>query len=425
MYLLLLLAPFLVFAFYFFVLRPKKGKNHSDYFTFLQQGLKNHKRAIPSLVLDLDRLDKNIVQLKSQLIEGAKYRIVVKSLPSLGFIKYLFEKTNSQELMVFHQPFLNIVSKEFGSEVNVLIGKPFPIKTCEYYYSTLDNTNGFNPDKQVQWLVDSLETTKKYIALAEKLNRPMLLNVELDIGLHRGGINSHEALKEILMLINNYKDTVTFSGFMGYDAHVTKIPPFIMSQKEAFKKANDFYGSCIYLIKETFPQLWRENLTFNGAGSPSISLHKNGKSVINDISVGSALVKPTSFDIASLNGYVPSVFIAVPVLKKLAHTQLPSIEKLKKLITFLNPNFAISYYLYGGSWKGTYVSPRGVKENSLFGISTNQVMVTSSKNVDLAVDDFVFIRPYQSEFIFLQFPEILTFRKGEIIGSWDIFNQQI
>jgi hypothetical protein len=60
----------------------------------------------------------------------------------------------------------------------------------------------------------------------------------------------------------------------------------------------DFYNDCKSLVKEKFPKMWSEQLTFNGAGSPTVLLHHERKdSPINDIAAGSLFVKPTDFDI--------------------------------------------------------------------------------------------------------------------------------
>ena len=104
------------------------------------------------------------------------------------------------------------------------------------------------------------------------------------------------------------------------------------SKEKALKKANDFYGKCIDLLKNEFPNLLHEHLIFNGAGSPTVELHQNKNTPLNDISAGSCLVKPTTFDIPTLGKYVPASFIATPILKKMKGTTIPGIEKLKGLL---------------------------------------------------------------------------------------------
>lgn len=389
----------------------------TSYFEKLNDSLKNYERAIPFLIVDLDLVDRNIEIFRNNLKAGAKFRIVVKSLPSPELLSYIMDKMDSHELMIFHQPFLTDLSISLDEKADVLIGKPMPINTASYYYQHLPKTeNNFNPYQQIQWLVDTKSRILEYIELAKQLGQKLRLNLEIDVGLHRGGFDSLSLLTEALELIQSNQEHVTLSGLMGYDPHIVKIPSLLRSQKKSLGTSNGFYTSCKSLIHEKFPTLWNEQLTFNGAGSPTLELHQDASSPLNDIAAGSCFVKPTTFDIPSLSKYVPASFIATPVLKKLSGTTIPGLEKFKALF---KPQ---SFFIYGGYWKAEYVYPFGVKANSLFGESTNQTMVNTPKNVKLEVDDFVFLRPHQSEFVFLQFGKILVTRSGAIIDSWELLS---
>lgn len=387
------------------------------YFKILNKELKNYQRAIPCLLVDLDILDENIAEALSNFRKDASLRVVVKSLPSVQLIEYILEKTHSSKLMVFHQPFLTDLVARLGDKADILLGKPMPIKTAEYFYNNLPQEyNGFNPFTQIQWLVDTKKRIEEYINLAKQLNQKLRLNIEIDVGLHRGGFSSLKSLTKVLSLIENNQNFVEFSGFMGYDPHVVKLPKIIRSQKKALRLANQYYEDCKTLVKNDFPELWNENLTFNGAGSPTLNLHKEQNSPINDIAIGSCFVKPTTFDILSLKNYKPATFIATPVLKTFSNTTLPGLEKVKQIFS------KKSAFIYGGFWKADYYYPIGVKQNNLFGSSTNQTMINVSKNIPLQVDDFVFLRPHQSEFVFLQFGEILPIRNGKIQQPWQLLN---
>lgn len=393
------------------------------YFESLLQELKNQLRAIPFLIIDLDKLDQNIETLNSSIQPDIDFRIVVKSLPSPELINYVMQKTTTKKLMVFHQPFLSHLSKIQDNSIDILLGKPMPIKTAAFYYQTLKTPNGFSPTKQLQWLVDTTPRVEEYILLAKKIKQKLRLNLEIDVGLRRGGFTNLDDLKNAFHLIQSNFGHVEFSGFMGYDPHVVKLPKVIMSKEKALKKANDFYGKCIDLLKNEFPELFHEKLTFNGAGSPTIELHQNKDTYLNDISAGSCLVKPTTFDIPTLEKYIPASFIASPILKKMKGTTIPGIEKIKGLLSFLNKKNRQSYFIYGGFWKADYYYPKGISENELYGSSTNQTMINSSAKKELQVDDFIFLRPHQSEFVFLQFGKILTLRSGKVNGAFSLLSQ--
>lgn len=390
------------------------------YFQQLNQVLRNYQRAVPFLLIDLDQLDQNIATLQANLNPEAKFRIVVKSLPCLDLIEHVMQRAGTHQVMVFHQPFLTDLVSRFSEKENVLLGKPMPIKTATYFYKNLPSiTNGFNPFRQVQWLVDTEQRILEYLGLAKKLGQRLRLNLEIDVGLHRGGFVNEKQLTAALKLIAEHQEALSFSGLMGYDAHVTKLPRMIRSPEKTLQIANRFYEECKTIIRRDFPDLWNNELTFNGAGSPTISLHKNN-SPLNDLSAGSCLVKPTTFDIPTLADYNPATYIATPILKSFAGTTLPVLEKMKGLLNLIHPSNRQSYFIYGGFWKADYFYPKGIRENALFGASTNQTMLNAPKTVKLAIDDFVFLRPRQSEFVFLQFGKILVISKGEIIGEWEV-----
>lgn len=395
------------------------------YFKNLNSELKNYQRAIPCLLVDLDILDENIRFAQSNLRANTNLRIVVKSLPSVELIEYILQKTATNKLMVFHQPFLSDLVNRLDDKKDVLIGKPMPIKTAQYFYNNLPQQDkGFNSYSQIQWLVDTEKRIEEYINLAKNINQKLRLNIEIDVGLHRGGFSSLITLKKGLQLIKENNKYVEFSGFMGYDPHVVKLPRIIRSQEKASQLANQFYKKCKDVIKNDFPTLWKENLTFNGAGSPTLNLHKSKESPINDISIGSCFVKPSTFDIPSLQEYHPATFIATPVLKRFKNTTIPGIERFKSILNFISSINKQSYFIYGGFWKADYYYPKKIKENDLFGHSTNQTMINSPKNAILKIDDFVFLRPHQSEFVFLQFGEILPVRNRKIQQPWQLLKNK-
>lgn len=394
--------------------------NTDAYFRGLGVVLKKCHRPVPSLVVDLDRLDKNINTLLSDINPQASLRIVVKSLPSLDLLNYVMPRLTTNRLMVFHQPFLTDLSSSLDEKADVLMGKPMPIQTAKYYYFNLPQSmDTFDPYRQVQWLVDTKERLVQYIQLASELGKKIRLNLELDTGLHRGGFSNLEALEEALAIILKHTDDVEFSGLLGYDPHVVKIPRWITSQKKLFMQSNVFYEACKALIKQKFPTLWNDMLTYNGAGSPTLSLHKTN-SPLNDIAAGSCLVMPTTFDIESLKNYEPACFIATPILKKFDGTTLPALEKLKPALNWVSAKNRKSFFIYGGYWKADYCYPKTLQANSLFGVSTNQTMVNAKSNEHIEVDDFVFLRPHQSEFVFLQFGEILAIRGHELVDRWKL-----
>lgn len=132
-------------------------------------------------------------------------------------------------------------------------------------------------------------------------------------------------------------------------------------------------------------------------------------------------MKPVDFDLLTLSHHQPAAFIAAPVIKALVRTQLPVLEGLGGVMALWDPNAARAFFIYGGHWLAAPVSPPGLQYNSIFGRSSNQEMLTGSRRVTLAPDDYVFFRPLQSEAVFQQFGPIALYQDGVIAGMAETF----
>lgn len=392
------------------------GRNHSDYFVALSSALDRQHIARPTLVIDKDQLLANIATLKGHIANRFSYRIVAKSLPAIGLLKTVMDEAQTNKLMLFHQPFVSEVAQQFP-HADILLGKPMPVIAAETFYQH-HATNDFNIETQLQWLIDSPNRLTQYIALATKLNQKMRLNIELDVGLHRGGVSNDGDLA--IMLKQMEADPyVEFSGFMGYEPHVAKMPG---SKVAARDKAVAIYQHAVTIAEATLGRTIKD-LTLNTGGSPTYQYYDSGAFPANELSVGSALVKPTDFDIASLTDHVPAAYIATPVLKAMKQTEIPGVDFLGEMMAMWNPNREQAFFTYGGYWKALPCSPQGLSINPLYGRSTNQEMLNGSKTIALKPDDWIFLRPTQSEFVFLQFGAIAVYSNGKITDRWPIFSQ--
>jgi D-serine deaminase-like pyridoxal phosphate-dependent protein len=101
--------------------------------------------------------------------------------------------------------------------------------------------------------------------------------------------------------------------------------------------------------------------------------------------------------------------------------KLPVMQELADIWSSWDPNRQKLYYIYGGYWKAKFVSPPGVPD-PLFN-STNQAPVSTSNAVDLGVDDYMFLRPTQSEHVMLQFGDLLIINEGHISDQWPVFQE--
>ena len=327
--------------------------------------------------------------------------------------------TGTRAMMVFHEPQLRQTARHVP-DGDLLLGKPLPVAAAAHFYRQLGRT-GFDPARQLQWLVDTPQRLRDYLELARAQDLRLRINLEIDVGLHRGGAADPQALSALLALLQEHERHLEFAGLMGYDAHVGKLPPLIERRETSFAKACAAYRAFQAAARSAFPAPARAPC-WNGAGSPTIALHDR-HSPLDDRSAGSALLKPLEFDLDLLADFEPAVFIAAPVLKAQPGTRLPGPAWLSKLLFAGRPGRARGYFVYGGGWPAEPVSPRGVKANPRFGRSFNQAAYSGPREPALAADDFVFFRPYQSEGSLLHYGPVKVVEQGRVVEEWMPFGE--
>jgi D-serine deaminase-like pyridoxal phosphate-dependent protein len=394
----------------------------TQYFSQLSAALSQAGLASPVLVIDKTLLDQNIAALKETLEKGFAYRVVAKSLPSIPLLEYLFAATNTNCLMCFHLPFLmHLAEHSWSSDIDILLGKPMPVKALKTFYQhdrrKLESQK-FDAEKHVQWLVDSLQRLDEYEAFAREYGLHLRLNIEIDIGLHRGGFTHEDAFKECLRRIKN-AENLELSGLMGYDAHVAKVPKVLGGISGAERAAKKRYSEFVALLDEVYGS--HEALCLNAGGSPTYSLYQQGD-INNELAVASALVKPSDFDISTLSQHVPAAFIATPILKTLDKPDLPMASGLSALMRKIGILPQRASFIYGGNWLADPCYPQGAARVPLFGHSSNQEMYSLPESSGLKENDYMFFRPKQSEAVFLQFGQIAVYEQGKIVDWWSVFD---
>ncbi|MEH6516197.1 MAG: DSD1 family PLP-dependent enzyme [Halioglobus sp.] len=400
-------------------LRPSdRGANHQPYFKGLGQALDSAAQAKPTLVIDYQALQDNIATLLGHTQNRFAYRIVAKSLPSLPLLQTVMQASGSNRLMLFHQPFINQVAAKLPT-ADVLLGKPMPVTAARNFYRQFKGGE-FQPERQLKWLLDTPQRARQYDALARELSSAMPVVIELDIGLHRGGVSTDEELLTMLDVISA-SPFLQFRGFMGYEPHVTKAPGNAENYRD---KAMAEYRHYVDLARTTLADAWPDDVLLNAGGSPTYQMYNEGDYPFNELAAGSCLVMATDFDLPSLADHRPASYIATPVLKSLDTLRIPGVD-VGKLQTMWDPNRAQTFFTYGGYWKARPESPAGLKYNGLMGRSTNQEMLNGSKSIDLRADDWVFLRPTQSEFVFLQFGDIAIYRDGKITEYWPVLGENL
>ena len=172
------------------------------YFQTLASALDAAGIATPRLVIDRARLDQNIETLMASLPSDMGFRAVTKSLPSPELISRVMRKSKTDRLMTFNLPMLKYFSEHYPM-ADQLLGKPLPVKAMESFFSKVRPRNVL-AHQNVQWLVDTPERLQQYLAVADRHGARIRINLEIDVGMHRGGFVPGDALNGVLDLLSNH-----------------------------------------------------------------------------------------------------------------------------------------------------------------------------------------------------------------------------
>lgn len=374
----------------------------SAYFATLSQALKQAGIFQPCLLLDLDRLDRNIATVKARLDRGLAVRLVDKSLACLPLLSHIGEALGTVRFMTFHPPVTEAVLKAFP-DADLLYGKPMPVEAARAVLSKGDATWS-----RVCWLIDSEERLADYGALADDLGIDLRIAFEIDVGLHRGGWADPTALSKALSLLGMHK-RLRCEGVMAYEAHAPHIPALYGGPERALAKASALAAAFVARLGAD------QRRILNIGGSKTALLHNSG--VANEVSMGSAFVLPGDFDTPGLDGFQPAAFIATPILK-VVEPMLPGPPAVSRILSALGRFPRKGCYLYGGKWMAEPVFPEGMKTNGFLGLSSNQQFMGLPADARVKPGDYAFLRPTQSEAVLQQFGSITVFSGGRIVDRW-------
>ena len=293
-----------------------------------------------------------------------------------------------------------------------------PVNAAAALYENLGVTTGFNPARQLRWLIDTPQRLTQYRSLARARGLRLRIVIELDVGLHRGGVPDTRTLDQMLREIEKNPVHLELAGFMGYEAHVAGAPE--RAQVRVFRAAQRQYRKLAAYAARRYPKLVHEDgLVLNGGGSKTFMFHARG-SVVDELSAGSCLLKPSDFDTAQLEAFQPALFIAAPILKVGEATSAQGAGWRERLRARWDPNHQRAIFLYGGKWMAHPLQPPGLRRNPRYGASTNQDLFNGSERTALEPDDHVFLRPTQSEAVMLQLGDLLALCDQRIVARWPV-----
>lgn len=394
------------------------------YFTALTEALHEAEICTPTLVLDKERLDRNIDHLIDVLNKGFDYRLVTKSLPSIPLLQYIMRRTGSQRLMCFHLPFLLQIVNQIPS-ADILMGKPLPIRAARHFYNWHKKQTSsmcFSPDLQLQWLIDSPRRLAQYGQFARENNLTIRVSLEIDVGMHRGGFRSSTEFTDALRIIQN-SDHLILTGLMGYEAHIPHIPGILGGARRAFADARGRYSNFLQAVETELGNDALKDLTLNTGGSSTYTMYTDN-SFVSEIAAGSALVKPKNYDVDTLEHHIAAAYIAAPVLKKVDRPEIPLSPAVSAVLRWTGFLPAQGAFIYGGNWLAKPVYPRETEQVRLHGRSSNQELYGFPKDTKIEEDDYIFLRPTQSESVFRQFGHIAIYENGKISDWWSVFQEE-
>lgn len=350
----------------------------------------------PVAVIDLDALDHNIRVLGNTAASDLNWRLVAKSLPSIPLLDYVQDALEIRDLMVFSEPMLSQLLVQ--SSADQLLGRPMLARSARRVLVSHSNA----PTK-VQWLIDSMDRLTEYAELARDMDVSLRVNLEIDVGLHRGGFTPADI--PVLDTFFRDNDRLNLTGLMGYEPHLSKLPWFLAQASKA-----NFWRT--YQAMSQWAATISDKLVLNTGGSTTFHSYTSG-GCINEVSFGSVMVLPSDFEQSSELGFVPAAYIASPILKRLPGNPWPGLEFLSRL-----QRDRTDIAIQGGYFMGTPVYPKGFGYSRVFGRSTNQEIWSGKTPAPIAPGDVALLRPSQSEFVLNAFGSIFAYRKGQALREW-------
>ena len=395
-----------------------------DYFKQLASDLTAAGFGTPQIVIDLDRLDFNASSIVNEIGQD-RYRIVEKSLPSLDLLGYISNRTGVQRFLLLHLPFLPALLAQFPM-AQVLVGKNQPINAVTTFFDSLpDAPTRADAASRVTFLVDGPTRLSELVALAGMLQLTLQVGVEIDVGLHRGGVRHPSDLPPVLQGFVQNSGSVRFMGMLGYDGHIigSPIAPGMEEQgvRAAYKSVEGVFSDALGILQSQFGSLWRSDLIFNSGGSNTYPLHHGG--VVNDVAAGGGNLRPNNYSNMFIPLLQPALFIAAPVIQQFNAVEIPFVNDVGQSFEDGNQSLA----LYGGGWAAVFVYPRNlslaplVNDPENMNLVPNQTLIVAPGDITISPGDWVFQQPRVADAIF-QFQDILLVRGGRLQGNvWQAY----
>jgi D-serine deaminase-like pyridoxal phosphate-dependent protein len=397
-----------------------------DRFVAWNQALRASAAGRESAFVDLDAVDHNLRLVGGQLGSKFKLRLCDKSLPSLRLLEYMMLAAGTNRIMAFSEETVRELLVRFGSDVDILLGRPASVDALARTFATLDELGGgSNPAGSVRWLVDTPERMQQYAVFAAERGEAISISVEIDVGLHRGGARDFDQLRAMLRTIEE-SGLLRFTGFMGYEGHVPFVPLDRGSPAAEFAAVQSRYAECVRVGREAHPALFEGPLVYNSGGSRTYHSYTDDLDTpVNDVALGSAFFYPSNFHNLPETGLRTATFFATPVLRRLEPAETyPDADFLPGLAR-AQPDFEVWYVMVSGGFPGNRHHPKGLVPSPtssadptrIVNMMPNQGRWLGARDVPLEVGDFIFYQPWEADAVrWLAYLDV--FRGGQLVDQW-------
>ncbi|KOP71139.1 amino acid deaminase/aldolase [Cytobacillus solani] len=372
--------------------------------------------SLPALLLDLDAFDENCQEIAKKA-NGKTIRIATKSIRSVSLLRRILQSNRIFQGLMSFTPQESIFLSEKGFD-DILLGYPCWDMDALIKIAKINQT-----EKKIILMVDSSEHIDHLQRIALETDGKFYVCIDVDMstafanlhfGVRRSPLNNEDAVLQLAKKIKQ-STKLEITGMMGYEAQIAGVGDLMPSQ---FLK-NTFIS---YLKKKSIPEiavrrtkviqkLMDEDIPLslvNGGGTGS--LHTTSlEDYVTEVTVGSGFYSPLLFDYYQSFSYKPSLFFALPIVRKPA----------PNIYTCLGGGYIAS----GAAGKDKMpkpVYPMGGKLLPLEGAGEVQTPVYY-ENLSLDIGDAIVFRAAKAGEICERFKEIICISNQQIVYLFNTY----
>lgn len=372
--------------------------------------------SLPALLLDLQAFDDNCQRIASKA-NGKKIRIATKSIRSVGVLERILQSDSTYQGFMCFSPREAVFLANKGFD-DILLG--YPCWDIDALKEIATLTAG---GKTIICMVDAPEHIDLLEMLASETNGKFFVCIDVDMsstfpmlyfGVRRSPLKDAES---VLTLAHKIKQSsrVELKGMMGYEAQIAGVGDNVPAQNMKNKLINMLKKKSINEIErrrkaviDALKEAGFQLDFINGGGTGSLHTTST-EDVVTEVTVGSGFYSPLLFDYYKSFQYKPSLYFALPVVRKPA----------PNIYTCLGGGY-IASGPHGKDKVPQPVYPPNGKLLDLEGAGEVQTPITF-ENAKLNIGDPVLFRHAKAGEICERFNEIVCFHGDEIVQRYKTY----